>query len=264
MYNNIMEKFLEKKYFFNNPITLQKNLIKNEEVYITSKLDGRRYLIYIHPNGCFLINTVLEKEPADIKYSEPFKAVLDVEFYKNKYYIFDILSYQNRDVRYLSFLERLNRINKVKNLLPSNKFIVKDFKKINVTAICDYVKSLKFKLGYSDGVIINSNEDYYHKIYKYKPPEMLSIDFRIKKERPNVCNLYVDKPKGEPVLFTSTTFTPYQYKKYKNNTIVEFGYDFKNKKFIPFRERPDKLKSNGMTTVKSNYKEILTPSFKCE
>ena len=258
-----MEKFLSKKYFFNNPITLQKNLLEDNQVYITSKLDGRRYLVYIHPDGSFLINTLLETQSLDIKYKTQFKAVLDVEFYKNKFYIFDILSFQNKDTRYLPFLDRYHKIMQVKEMLQEPKFVVKDFKKINTRDICDHVKTLTFKLGYSDGIILNSNKDYYHKIFKYKPPEMLSIDFRIKKQSPNICYLYVDTPKGDPILFSTTTLTKYQYRKYKTKSIVEFGYDFDNKKFVPFRDRPDKAKSNGLKTVKSNYNEILSPSFKC-
>lgn len=257
-----MDKFLNKKYFFNNPITLQKSFLRDKEVYITSKLDGRRYLIYINPLKSYSINTSLEKEPINIEFDKNIKAVLDVEFFKNKYYIFDILSFNNRDVRYMTFSERLKLLESLVPKLPKKFFILKEFRKINTDNICNYIRSVKFKLGYSDGVIINGNGNYYSKIFKYKPPEMLSIDFRIKKQKQNTFGLYIDTPK-EQIKFTETIVTPYQYKKYKNDTIVEFGYDFEKNNFKPFRARPDKLKSNGKTTVKSNYKEILNPSFTC-
>jgi hypothetical protein len=254
-----MERFLEKKYFFNNPITLQKSFLKENQVYITSKLDGRRYLVYIHPENSYLIDTSLYKTPLDIKFDKYIKCVLDVEFFKNKYYVFDILSHNNKDTRYMSFEKRYSILKDIIVKLPK-KFILKEFKKINTENICDYVRTLKFKLGVSDGIIINGDGNYYSKIFKYKPPETLSIDFRIKKVTGNIFQLYIDGSKGK-IKFAETIVTPYQYKKYKNDTVVEFGY-FKDK-FIPFRERPDKLKSNGLITVKSNYKEILNPSFKC-
>jgi len=243
-------------------VTLQAVYLKGkQDVYMTPKLDGKRYLVYIHPSGSYRINTLMEKESINLN-TTTMKCVLDCEFYKNTYYIFDILYFNGKEYRYSSFSTRLDLLKTIfPLLLPKKSFKLKEFKKASTKKqVCGYINSLTFKLGGLDGIIINGPGNYYSKVFKYKPPELLSIDFKIKKSPPTTFILYVDTPK-EKTEFAQTQVTPYEYRKYINDTVVEFGY--LNNKFVPFRARPDKKFSNGLTTVKSNYKEITNPSFTC-
>ena len=48
------------------------------------------------------------------------------------------------------------------------------------------------------------------------------------------------------------------YKKYKDNSVVEFV--FKDDTFVPIRARPDKKNSNGMNVILDNFTEIIRPT----
>jgi hypothetical protein len=259
-YNWFTDAFKD-QYPFNNPITLTtKNLSPTASYYITKKLDGERRLLILSQDGCYTLSTKMKKEPLKIKYKGENNIVLDAEFYKSKYYIFDCL-YDNKDIRKYPFIKRKTIFNNIVRQLGVKSIVVKSFKLIKGSEMCSSIKNYTFSLGKLDGVILTPPGDYYSKVLKYKPPHMLSIDFKIRHTPSQEVALIVDKKEKETIfqLIKSTA----RLGKIKEGAIVEFRYDHAKNSWVFMRERPDKTKSNAWLTVSSNHKEIMNPSVVC-
>lgn len=237
-----------KKFIGNQPITISKeNYNPNIKYYLTYKLDGKRHLFQ---NG-YLITSKLQKFKFYLK-NIPKDTVLDGELYNGKYYVFDILFYKGKDIRKLKFAERLEILKQLKDNLILKKYwgssnIKKDFYEIKKM----YQKDMKIG-GKIDGIIFTPDSDYYSKVLKWKPINLLSIDFKIHKVHNNTFELL----KSDGTIYTTTTLSNKVFNEYADNTVVEFIW--KNK-FIPIRSRPDKDNSNYITVIESNFKQILNP-----
>lgn len=145
--------------------------------YITDKLDGKRTILYLTSNKSYAINDVLTE--LDIKMKDI--NILDTEMYEGNYYIFDVMVYEGKSIINLSFEERIKYFYKFSD---KAQIKTKQFIKLNdkyKDQICNFKKEKKV---YDvDGIILNPAKDSYNtmKVYKYKPPEQLTIDFLIKK-----------------------------------------------------------------------------------
>ena len=178
-----------KKFIGNQPVSLsKKSFIKEHEYYLTKKLDGKRYIIFINDGYIYRINTknTIEKIETKIKISSQYSGIiLDSEFYKGKYHVFDILFFKNKDIRNLNLNDRIPLLIEILDGINSYKFVIKKHYKAN--KLCEFTKKFiekhkkNFKDGILDGIILTPNVNYYGKIYKYKPIDLLSIDFKIKK-----------------------------------------------------------------------------------
>lgn len=255
--------FWEKHYSFNNPITLtSKNLQSDKDYYLTEKLDGERRFLVLSPNNCYTISTKMQKEPLKINYELSDTIVLDTEYYNNKYYTFDCI-YYNKDIRKYPFIFRKSIFEKAIININSKIIVSKIFSKIKGGTLCFHVNQYfsKFKIGKLDGLILTPIGNYYSNILKYKPPHTLSIDFKIKHLSERKVVLIIDNKDTEKVfqIIKSTA----KLRKIKDNTIVEFGYDKDKNKWVFFRERLDKTRSNSYKTVMSNYKEMVNSSILC-
>jgi len=259
-YDWFLETF-KNQYPFNNPITLTtKNLRPSAPYYLTKKLDGERKLLVLSQDGCYTLSTKMIKTPLTLRYKGVNDVVLDTEFYKSKYYVFDCL-YANQDIRKCLFVKRKTILNSIVRELGAKTVVAKSFKLIKGRELCPSIRGYTFSLGKLDGVILTPPGDYYSQVLKYKPPHMLSIDFKIRHTASQEVALIIDKKERETVfqLIQSTA----KLRKIKDGAIVEFGYNFDKKTWVFMRERPDKIKSNAYLTVMSNYKEIMNPSITC-
>jgi hypothetical protein len=239
-----------KKFIGNQPITISNENYKNNvKYYLTYKLDGKRHL---YQNG-YLITSKLEKIKFNLK--TPKDTLLDGELYNGEYYVFDILFYKGKDVRKLKFSERLEILKSIpatKNLTLKEYWydnVKKDFYEIKNK----FTKDMKIG-GKVDGIIFTPDDTYYAKVLKWKPINLLSIDFKIHKILPNTFRLLQHDDK---TIYTITTVSQKDFNRYKDCTVVEFVYN--KGKFIPIRERPDKEHSNYITVIKTNFKQIQTP-----
>lgn len=266
--NSYIKLFNTSKFIGSQPITFNKDTYDTSiKYFLTHKLNGERKLLLLSNNKAYLVNT--KKEFKEFKISSfpeiLNNTVLDCEYYKNKLYIFDILYFSGNDVRNFNLDKRIDIINKVHKLLHFKKIKIKKYLSNN---ICTdffnlYKKHLNnMKKDIIDGIIFTPNLPYTTGIsLKWKPTFLLSIDFKIKKLQNNIIALLTQKNtvfsiKGKKNI-GYVKVIPEQYNKYNNNEVIEFI--FKNGKFIPIKERKDKITSNHISVILSNFKTINNP-----
>jgi len=192
-----------------------------------------------------------------------------------RYLIFDILFDSGGDVRNLPFVERIEKIKSIvkssgvaDNRGAKHPFEFKDFfipdKNVNFFKLTNKVlDSIPDKNYKNDGLIFNDIRDPYNstaRIYKWKPVELLTIDFKLLKNKNGEFNLMV-KGRDALVPFNDFNKKPMIFKTddliYKENQIVEFG--FKQGLPIPYRIRFDRTEPNRFETAVSIYKDVLNP-----
>lgn len=164
---------------------INKILIDIDKYYITDKVDGERTIIFIENNILYAISSELKIINLGNKENENFedRIILDTEYYNGKYYVFDILKFNDELIIYKPFKDRLKYFDKIK-LITYLKNIIEYKPFIKLTK--NYYEQIKFlyeqKKEYeTDGFIINPEEDKYFEmvVYKIKPIEKSTIDFLI-------------------------------------------------------------------------------------
>jgi DNA-directed RNA polymerase delta subunit len=175
----------------NKPIGLNK--IKFDEIsssissyYLSPKLDGERCLIVLSEESYVLTMS----GASNIDYSQKHETLLDAEYYDNKFIIFDLLYDDGTHFAYSLFEDRLKYLRELK--LPNN-FSIQIFDEVlNPSDVVNkYYSYLSLGLN-TDGFIltpkhINSEKPltgvpiryFDDKIYKWKPPENMTIDFLV-------------------------------------------------------------------------------------
>lgn len=252
---------VSKKFIGNQPITLsEKTYDKTCKYFLTVKLDGRRFLLKLGKTS-YLISSKSEKIPLQISLEENY--TLDGEMYNNVYYAFDILFYKEKDVRDLILSDRLLLLEET---IKNNKIHSIMIKKYYTNDVCKDYKYLKKNTKFGDkydGIIFTPNDNYYKNVLKWKPPELLSIDFKIRKNENSGFKFYLLN-QDESVFKNKYTdgiinVNKETFDKYKDNCILEVIFDKKKRKFKILRDRPDKIKSNYKTVIKSNFDQIINP-----
>ena len=166
----------------NRVVGLDKNIFLNEVLnnitnyYLTDKTDGIRTIIHIYNKNINFINDKLTTEQT----TTPGIYVLDAEFYKDIYYVFDVMVYDGKLITNLPFEKRLSYFNDVSKLSPKFK------PKIFIKLTDKFQTNIKKYKGYdyeTDGYILNPADGDYDNmtVYKYKPIDRMSIDMMLKK-----------------------------------------------------------------------------------
>jgi SAM-dependent methyltransferase len=225
------------------------------------KADGERILLYLNSNNLYNINLSfgVNKLFSDItKFKD---SLLDGEYLeikgKNTFLCFDILLFEGKDIRNLHLKKRLEYAEKVIKYLSSISeiSIVFKMKKFyfgdNIFKLTDNVWNKKYDYEL-DGIIYSpTNSSYSGDNFKWKPSNLLTIDFVIKDVVPKVVkknkrkvNLFVgidsnlayknnfNVPKGNryfPIKFKpqgkSNIDCAFVSNEYKTNTVVEFSFN---------------------------------------
>jgi hypothetical protein len=283
----------------NKPVNLKLVVLDTpDKLAITDKADGERRLMFIRSDGAYLVYP-----PVDVmrylKLENDEK--LDVQLYtissqhanalagtifdgelvitndgKREYLVFDLLVDAKKDYRQTPFIERITRL---KEILATNPINVKlkhflfpqngNF----YTRTAQIMASITDKEYGNDGLIFNSIQDSYDRgtVYKWKPPEMLTIDFKIRQDpsNPTHFNLFVKRDKSpEFVIFTGTSRFPFDgyavidppivnKMPLVSDRIVEMNWN--GEMFVPFRIRHDRDMPNNQSTALSVWKDIMEP-----
>ena len=262
----------QSRFIGNQPVTFDKGTYdKKVNYFLTHKLDGKRHLLFISKTGVYLITSKMEfirvKLPSKAHQLVP-NTILDMELYKNKYYIFDILFSNGIDFRSKKLSERILEIDSVVNKIKSKKIIIKPYLSPYISSTFENFIKLKtlykkeMETGEVDGIIFTPDSGYKEKVLKWKPLNLLSIDFKVKKLPANTLALLLQN--GE--LFSPKQFpnsgivsvSKIWYSKIKDGEVVEFI--FKDNRFVPLRIRKDKIKSNYISVILSNFREITHPT----
>ena len=279
---------------------------------ITLKVDGERYLLFLSSDhNIYFIDRALmfyyfvDDLDNELLHSSERPMLLDGEMINNEskyeFLVFDLLIYNSESWIDQPYYKRYDVANYVINnlkidlaislkpwfllseLLKTNNIYSHVFKKTN--------ESRKIKLK-ADGLILQPLDTKYvtfgpwskynNVLFKWKPPEDLTIDFKIKIVKSDEWELLTksgmnyDIPQGDkdPV-HAITVPTEANKKNYRDGDVAEFKIvesAFKNplgNKFKIVRPRPEK-DANGLYTIMSTmnvihnpfYLDIITPSVK--
>jgi len=262
--------FKSSKFIGTQPITFNKNNFNpNIDYYLTHKLDGKRILLFFTCSKVYMINSKMEfteytkfKHLYDTKLLD--NTILDCEYFQNKFYIFDILYFSGKDLRNLKLSERIPYINRVHKLVHHKNLKIKNYLHNNICTDFDKLL-LKLQINnkntFIDGIIFTPNEGYKAVPLKWKPTHLLSIDFKIKKLGDNKIALltqngsvFVSKIKKYKDIGI-IKLSEQKYKEYTSGQVIEFI--FRNNKFVPIKTRPDKINSNHISVIISNFKTII-------
>lgn len=259
-YHNVTKS---RKFVGVQPETLSIEKFKKKEKYaITKKLDGKRYLLLFYKGFVYSISSKLQIKWVGYSYknNKYDGVVLDTEYFKGFYHIFDVVHQDIADLySRITFAEEI--IKNTKALDDSKPLVIKSLIFTSNTselykAFIKETKNLDTRL--NDGVILVKQETTYKNScpLKWKPLDMITIDFQIKKKPDYTFELYVSS-KSDLELFSSTIVTKEQYKFYEDDSIIEFS--FVDSKWIPLKYRFDKLKPNYITIAQDNLNSILCP-----
>lgn len=244
---------LPNKFIGNRPVSLNsKTFDNNKKYYLTLKYDGYRFLISLGKENYTVSSKGEHKKIVLPKTSESLKGtLLDGEYIKGKYYIFDILFYNYKDVRNLKFSERKKLFEKSVKILKSKKVESKEFfccySKNLFTQVKEKYKNSKIEV---DGIMFVPDESYYSPpALKWKSPEKITIDFKISKKEGKILLIKSDD-KPYITKFKVKEMPKKEYDRLKDSKVYEFY--LLNNEWVIGKLRPDKVKSNHITTINSN------------
>lgn len=275
-YNISVNKMIS---FEDKPISLKPeriNIVKTNKFYVTNKLNGTRYFMFIYDNFLYLIGKSSAKNKVDLvwKFASSFKAfkqiyILDGEYFENKYYAFDIL-YEDIDnlgdrhyIFKLPYGERLIKLSLCTNLIGQPvimKYIVNGY---NINDVIDYMKR-EFKNRWNldnDGLVFTYAGGVYagkDKTLKWKFEHHQSVDVKVKKYKDNYYNCFV-ADRDDKVTPFKEKFLLYSHNKLKEDSIVEVSFDKNKKEFVLMRLRPDKINPNFKTIAEDVWNDIINP-----
>jgi SAM-dependent methyltransferase len=193
--NKNLHKFISCEYGFKqispHPIEITKKFYSTE-VYpnitnfiITEKIDGLRHILIINVNTglCYVLNgfgqTSINVEIYTTEHNNDM-IIIDVELCDGKYYIFDIVQYNNVNISKMPFINRLEYIRLLYNkydIIKIKTFIelTVDFKN-EINDLNDIIKKGNIP---NDGIIfIPKDKNYLNTVcLKWKPIEKTTIDF---------------------------------------------------------------------------------------
>lgn len=267
--------------FEEKPVNLPKN-INLSEYFVTNKLNGVRYFMFIYKRSIFLLSKGGKKRKNfanvwwfynDLKIDKT--CILEGEYFNNKFWIFDILMYVNRSVVNEPFGKRLGFMTEFAQYYTTSVFGLK-----TIYPVMSYTTDIMTLIAYckntfgedwswdNDGLILNHSRATYAdnslKTYKWKFNEHQTIDVQVGDQiQPNIYGINVKTSSGyerfdlltnQKGLYSPTPLT--------KGTIVEVKWVGKYElpfSFISTRVRADKVEPNYINTAKSVWTDIIEP-----
>jgi len=234
--------------------------------WITLKYDGVRRMMFITHNGIYLIQRDSIFKIADKShFSEKYAGTLiDGEFMSadNSYHMFDMLFYKSYDVTHKLLDMRLKYLSEIGKLLSNEQLEIQVYMKeyFHADSTVDAAKMALEKYHQNDmpydGIIFQSTGPYFNKnSYKWKPSELLTIDFLVKDKK-------LWSFDGNLVEFTAEGYEPKPIEivefdgKNIEGQIVEFKW---NGEFVPMRYREDRQNPNGLAIARKVWDKIHNP-----
>lgn len=255
------DKYLHRLFWYvNKPINLKFNMWNKikYDYYYYPKLDGERFLIFTFNSSLYIFNDTSQIYVKENKML-PSNCVMDCEYMKgtDTYHIFDTLFWNGRDVRGENLCIRYNYLEG--RTFPSYIKLNPLYKTFdnNLWEIVKHSNNLY------DGIIFTPRYENYKNncTYKYKPIELLTIDFMIDVDN----KLYTIDNNSDYILFEGTDEYPYKQGninynfEYQLYDILEFHYDIHLKNFVPLKVRHDKVRPNNINVALDVWYDIHNP-----
>ena len=264
--------------------------IRTNEYTVTNKLDGERFVLLFNGNGLYAVNKRLVDHIIDTRFGDPILsttnfssytdrirpvAMLDTELFDGCFHVFDCMIYNGKDITMQNHTYRRECATKVSSILPKYT-IMKKFREVTTHDSKDSQSTLDLltflhrdsEYECNDGIVYTPNDIYRSgDIYKWKFPEKMSIDFKLKLKQsaPYTYELQLYDKGDVFYVFNGSTQFPLSHDEatfISDEPLIDGGiYEFKyeNEKFALMRERPDKVKPNFRTTGESVWNDIKNP-----
>ena len=260
------------------PINLKKRFIEDMDGYaVTNKLNGIRMIGVILNGNLYGIDMVSNVVKIGTKIPEILNGtVFDAEYFQKELHIFDILFRSNKDMREYNFDMRYTAIQDTLNKMNVEGVYVKRFfmspsLTANIRSAIEVVQILPIE--YNDGIIFTPiHLPYFNtKIYKWKPPQMLTIDFYASKigndewklqvsgkqrRRDNITALVVFSPDKK---FNDKKFNGIIKSKENITGIGEYHWSPEEMTFKFDRFRMDKTDPNFIDVANDVWEDIVDP-----
>ena len=270
-YHWVFGKRDQKSIFFpiKKPVSLRRANLKSivsEEMVILPKIDGVRYFLYFGYGEVYAVNynTFMLIE----KYNFPTSwngRILDGEFYQGSFYAFDcVFSSSNSEMVSLPYDKRYEVIRDTaagyRGVIPTpyHRDLLQGL--VNISTRSEYEL---------DGIVFTPLKKGYDAVnYKFKPVELLTIDFKTRKVGDRTYELYSgDVRSREMVLFRGTQEIPFEGRVQVDQEGEElilgeeavFEFKWNGSAFYPYRRRYDKLFPNDISVAVNIWEEIHDP-----
>jgi len=251
--------------------------IRTKEYSVTNKLDGERFMIVLNDKGLYAVN----KRLVDHIEKESFRSttILDTELFGGIFHVFDCMMYKGQDITMQKHDYRLTCASEISSELDimysyrkyKYKYTtMKVFSTIQGTQdLLTDLHSNSVRYENNDGIIYTPNDIYRsNNIYKWKFPEKMSIDFKVRLIQRPIPYTYELQlyDKGNVLYdFRGSKMFPLLEEKARfisDQPLIDGGiYEFKyeNEKFVMMRRRADKVLPNFRTTGESVWNDIKDP-----
>jgi SAM-dependent methyltransferase len=233
------------------PATINnKNFKKNEKYAMTMKMDGMRNLCICFEDELYLISSKLIVKKLGFKCRHNKDFILDGEFFRGNYHVFDAISYHDNLKERLEYVSQIISSLEPHEIRNGEIFVKKyDYEDIGVK-FATVKPTIDYKM--YDGIIfVKSETDYKNSApLKWKPVEKITIDLQVED------GYLMAQGKSGLEKFTKLNSI---HKGIKDHDIIEWSYDTSKDSFVPVRHRYDKLKPNFITVAKDNMASIISP-----
>lgn len=263
----ILEDF-KKVFKVNKPVNLVKDL---KEKYVASvKLDGEQIYIFVYKSKVYMIDRRIEKvinydiSVLDKKYED---VVFECELFQEKFYVYDAcieLLTEERLLFVKNFVKDLgNEKVKYKDYSIDFEEWKKDFNPYSLSLKFITSYKIKERANIYDGVILLEKDKVYSqcRVFKYKPKEMNTIDFKIlkkSKEESSVALGVYGSP-NKNIHFGDLNVENHEiFKRLKVGSVIEAKIN-EDLTYSFVRERPDKVKGNYVDVAKKILEEFKYP-----
>lgn len=229
--------------------------IKNKVVSI--KLDGLHKILFFSKTGIYScspsiniikISNVVSQRPT----------IVECEYIPstNQFFCFDILMYENNNVKSYSFRERHNLLTNFINIInidfiktkiwyyPENHYVITKLINNNHLPI--------------DGLIYQSIGHYNEDIYKWKSPENLTLDFYLQLKTDGTYEVYVYKS-GRLYQIDIIISDRIMLSEELHKKIVECRFIQEKNYWEPVKIRYDKLRPNSYEVTQNTIKLLKDP-----
>lgn len=242
--------------------------IRTKEYSVTNKLDGERFIILLNDKGLYAVNKRLVDQIEKTYF--PSVTILDTELFDGLFYVFDCMMYKGQDITSKNHAYRLKRASEISSEIS---YI---YRKYKYTTMKEFLKventhNLLTNIDYknNDGIIYTPNDIYRsNDIYKWKFPEKMSIDFKVRltqNSKPYTYELQLYDKGNVLYDFRGSKMFPLLEEEAKfisDQELIDGGiYEFKyeNEKFVMMRRRADKVLPNFRKTGESVWTDIKDP-----
>lgn len=247
------------------------------EFILTPKWNGVRYFLHAIDGKLYISNATSTFDYSllfnNIEIDKSASFVLDGEVFNGNYIAFDCVINKRVDIG--ATMGRMDRMKVLSEVVAEYRLPIRiaEYCEEGKVLALDYYE-LRFGGMDMDGYLIIERDSLYnnHRTYKFKPVDMLTIDFKPKRRVDAggmvYYELYCNGPGNTDVLFKGTDAYPFDgcIRKLmikerdmlsKPNSIVEFKWFCG--RFVPVRYRGDKTKPNFINICKDVWEDINNP-----